>query len=237
MVPSEAFQDPVHQIAIIGRNLWVCTGNNSNAGTMVIYDLETGAVKTKVRAPRRQRSGTRKTGKAGAGMAGQDSAGLHDAACLLLLTCALVRAARLPQAFAAHKGEITCMVAGPGDKYMVTGGVDFQVKTWTPEGTPVSASGHHNKQVRALRMHDACQRSHAHPSRGKLPESDQVDGTEFALQVDCLLLTPMGRSGGGAGKIWSGSADATVYAWPDASGTGQIDSSGQSIRVDGGKRE
>ena len=32
------------------------------------------------------------------------------------------------QGFAAHKGEITCMVAGPGGKYVVTGGVDFQVK-------------------------------------------------------------------------------------------------------------
>lgn len=31
------------------------------------------------------------------------------------------------QAFAAHKGEITCMLAGPGGRYMVTGGVDFQV--------------------------------------------------------------------------------------------------------------
>lgn len=32
------------------------------------------------------------------------------------------------QAFAAHKGEITSMVAGPGHKYIVTGGVDFQVR-------------------------------------------------------------------------------------------------------------
>ncbi len=48
IIPSSAFPDPVHTLAVVGRNLWVCTGNNSNAGTVVIYDLDTNAVKTKV---------------------------------------------------------------------------------------------------------------------------------------------------------------------------------------------
>lgn len=39
------------------------------------------------------------------------------------------------------------MAAGPGGKYIVTGGVDFQVKVWSPEGTPMVTSNHHNKQV------------------------------------------------------------------------------------------
>ena len=77
-IPSSAFSDPIHALCVVGRSLWICTGGNTNAGTVVIYDLDTAALKTK--------------------------------------------------GFAAHKGEITCMVAGPGDKYVVTGGVDFQVK-------------------------------------------------------------------------------------------------------------
>ncbi|KAL6757738.1 hypothetical protein V8C86DRAFT_2615009 [Haematococcus lacustris] len=100
LVEPSAFQDPVHCLAVVARNLWVCTGNNATAGSVVIFDLDTAAPKCKP--------------------------------------------------FAAHKGEITAMVAGVGGKYMVTGGVDFQVKVWGPDGTPLVTSNHHNKQVEAL---------------------------------------------------------------------------------------
>ncbi len=42
-IPASAFPDPIHTLAVVGRNLWVCTGGNNNAGTVVIYDLDTGA--------------------------------------------------------------------------------------------------------------------------------------------------------------------------------------------------
>ncbi|KAJ9529693.1 hypothetical protein QJQ45_014458 [Haematococcus lacustris] len=100
LVEPSAFQDPVHCLAVVARNLWVCTGNNATAGSVAIFDLDTAAPKCKP--------------------------------------------------FAAHKGEITAMVAGVGGKYMVTGGVDFQVKVWGPDGTPLVTSNHHNKQVEAL---------------------------------------------------------------------------------------
>ena len=48
-IPSSAFPDPVHTMCVVGRNLWICTGGNTNAGTVVIYDLDTKAIKTKVR--------------------------------------------------------------------------------------------------------------------------------------------------------------------------------------------
>lgn len=32
------------------------------------------------------------------------------------------------QAFAAHQGEVLCIAAGPGGKYAITGGVDFNVR-------------------------------------------------------------------------------------------------------------
>mmetsp|Transcript_27361 Transcript_27361/g.73969 ORF Transcript_27361/g.73969 Transcript_27361/m.73969 type:complete len:287 (+) Transcript_27361:174-1034(+) len=101
-LPHSVCPDPIHALCVVGRLLWVCTGNNANAGTVVIFDLDTATIKTK--------------------------------------------------AFAAHKGEITCMVAGPGNQYIVTGGVDFQVKCWSPSGTPLVTSNHHNKQVDALLM-------------------------------------------------------------------------------------
>ena len=48
-IPSSAFPDPVHTMCVVGRNLWICTGGNTNAGTVVIYDLDTKAIKTKVK--------------------------------------------------------------------------------------------------------------------------------------------------------------------------------------------
>ena len=45
------------------------------------------------------------------------------------------------KAFAAHKSEITCMAAGPGEQYVITGGVDFNVKLWSPEGSPIQVRG------------------------------------------------------------------------------------------------
>ena len=47
-IPSSAFPDPVHTMCVVGRNLWICTGGNTNAGTVVIYDLDTKAIKTTV---------------------------------------------------------------------------------------------------------------------------------------------------------------------------------------------
>ena len=35
-------------MCVVGRNLWICTGGNTNAGTVVIYDLDTKAIKVKV---------------------------------------------------------------------------------------------------------------------------------------------------------------------------------------------
>lgn len=59
-------------------------------------------------------------------------------------------------------------------------------------------------------------------------------------QVDCLLCTPISAGGStdtGIGKIWSGSADGTVFMWADESGGGQLDSTkGKFIKMEGGKR-
>jgi hypothetical protein len=38
--------------------------------------------------------------------------------------------------------------------------------------------------------------------------------TDEAAQVDCLLATPLESSNAG-GKLWTGSADGTLLAWPD----------------------
>ncbi len=47
-----------------------------------------------------------------------------------------------------------------------------------------------------------------------------------------------GAGGGRGGKVWTGSADGTVFCWPDVAGTGQIsEAEGKSIKVDGGKGE
>ncbi len=75
--------------------------------------------------------------------------------------------------------------------------------------------------------------------------------------VECVLVTPLtapppssrpasarpGPAAGGArgdagGKVWTGSADGTVFCWPDPEGKGQInEAEGKSIKVEGGKGE
>ncbi len=47
-LPPEGFVDPVHSLCVVGRNLWVCTGSSTAPGTVVVYDMDTGAVKVKV---------------------------------------------------------------------------------------------------------------------------------------------------------------------------------------------
>jgi hypothetical protein len=47
-LPSSVFADPIHALCVVGRALWVCTGNNTNAGTVVIFDMDTATIKTKV---------------------------------------------------------------------------------------------------------------------------------------------------------------------------------------------
>lgn len=47
-IPSSVLTDPIHALCVVGPNLWVCTGNNTNAGTVVIFDLATATAKGKV---------------------------------------------------------------------------------------------------------------------------------------------------------------------------------------------
>ncbi len=79
--------------------------------------------------------------------------------------------------------------------------------------------------------------------------------------VECVLVTPLappprplsgkagagaaagaaagaGAEGEGGGKVWTGSADGTVFCWPDPGGSGQInEAEGKSIKLEGGKGE
>ena len=141
---SSNFTDPIHTLCVVGSRLWVCTGNNASAGTVIIFDLDTGTVRTKVGAalacahrliacsinhPHAQSPADgvgfvrylcwavgRQKGPGSLPPSGSKQ---------MLIVCTH---ACLCQAFAAHKGEITSMVAGPGHRYIVTGGVDFQVR-------------------------------------------------------------------------------------------------------------
>lgn len=45
-----------------------------------------------------------------------------------------------------------------------------------------------------------------------------------------------GAKGGGGTKVWTGSADGTLFCWPDTAGRGQLkESEGATILVEGGK--
>lgn len=79
------------------------------------------------------------------------------------------------KAFAAHKSEVTCMAAGPGDKYVVTGGVDFNVKLWTPEGSPIQVSPcYQNLSSFSLALPTS-------PSSPRLPSHQAILPTPFSL--------------------------------------------------------
>lgn len=129
-LPPGTFSDPVHALCVVGRLLWVCTGNMANAGTMVIFDLDTGAIVTKASAAVCQDHQRLQPSMAALRPACLDAA-VDPQPCVRARPSTHTRthaAARKPQAFAAHKGEITVMCAGPGNKYIVTGSVDFQVR-------------------------------------------------------------------------------------------------------------
>ena len=88
-----------------------------------------------------------------------------------------------------------------------------QVKTWTPDGTPITTSNHHNKQVECLLV------------------------TPLHSGAAASSRTSSG-GGGGGGKLWTGAADGTLWVWADEVGGGQMDSSkGRVVRVEGGKCE
>ncbi len=70
------------------------------------------------------------------------------------------------------------------------------------------------------------------------------------MQVEALLVTPLtaparpasaaavggAAAAGSGGKVWTGSADGSVWAWPDAKGTGQMgEAEGKLVKVEGGK--
>mmetsp|Transcript_33316 Transcript_33316/g.99196 ORF Transcript_33316/g.99196 Transcript_33316/m.99196 type:complete len:316 (-) Transcript_33316:333-1280(-) len=132
LLPASLFSDPVHAITVVGDNVWVCTGNNANAGTIVVYDINTKALKTK--------------------------------------------------GFAAHKGEVTCMAPGPGGNYVITGGVDFQVKLWTPDGSPLMTSNHHNKQVDCILVTPS--KAGGNTDSGGVVWTGSTDGTVYCWSDD-----------------------------------------------------
>ncbi|GFR48421.1 hypothetical protein Agub_g10316, partial [Astrephomene gubernaculifera] len=52
--------------------------------------------------------------------------------------------------FSAHQGEVLCVAAGPGDAYVITGGVDFNAKSWQPSGAPIAAAKYHHGAVECV---------------------------------------------------------------------------------------
>lgn len=73
----------------------------------------------------------------------------HFLSCCVLIANPVDSGALKTKGFACHKGEITCMAAGPGHKYMVTGGVDFTVKVRRKR------RGRENEEKRSRREEDS----------------------------------------------------------------------------------
>lgn len=59
--------------------------------------------------------------------------------------------------FSAHNGEVRCIMPEPSGNYVVTGGQDFQLRTWGPSGERLASSGHHKVGNGAMALDGALQ--------------------------------------------------------------------------------
>lgn len=83
----------------------------------------------------------------------------------------------LAKPFTAHSGEVKSMLQLPGSLTVITGGTDFRVKTWTPNGDNMALSGHHHGSVDAL---VCCAEQPGNPeNRSTRVFSGSADGTVF----------------------------------------------------------
>lgn len=130
--------------------------------------------------------------------------------------------------FAAHQGEILCVRPGPGDQYVVTGGVDFNTKSWQPNGTPLVASKYHHGAVECLLF------TQLEGGDSSSTTHKRQDGGSGCAGSKGGAVVPLPEAA--AAKLWTGSADGTVFCWADAKGDGMIaDGDGKSIKLEGGK--
>ncbi|GIL63528.1 hypothetical protein Vafri_17568 [Volvox africanus] len=135
--------------------------------------------------------------------------------------------------FAAHQGEVLCIAPGPNNAYVITGGVDFNAKSWQPDGSPVVAAKYHHGAVECVLVTPMTPPPLPPPGFPR-PASATTRSSPRAAVMAAAVLGEDGRGGGG--KVWTGSADGTVFCWPDPAGTGQInEAEGKSIKVEGGK--
>eukprot|EP00198_Chlamydomonas_reinhardtii_P010605 XP_001699942.1 predicted protein [Chlamydomonas reinhardtii] len=124
--------------------------------------------------------------------------------------------------FVAHQGEVLCITPGPGNAYVITGGVDFNARSWQLNGNAIVASKYHHGAVECVLVTPLTA-----PPPSSRPASAKPGAGAGAGDA--------GGAGTG-GKIWTGSADGTVFCWPDPEGKGQInEAEGKSIKVEGGK--
>jgi hypothetical protein len=115
-----------------------------------------------------------------------------------------------------HNGEVLCLVTGVARDggvtegvtdggYLVSGGADFQVRSWTLEGEAVGASGHNHAPVQCL------------------------------LAVQPPPGSSGGGSGGAGGVVWCGAGDGLVSVWRDPDGSGRLDQGWQELPPEGQK--
>ncbi|GIL95063.1 hypothetical protein Vretimale_1083, partial [Volvox reticuliferus] len=134
--------------------------------------------------------------------------------------------------FAAHQGEVLCIALGPNNAYVITGGVDFNAKSWQPDGSPIVAAKYHHGAVECVLVTPMTPPPLPPPGAPR-PVSAT---TRSSPRPAVMAAAAVGEDGRGGGKVWTGSADGTVFCWPDPVGTGQIsEAEGKSIKVEGGK--
>lgn len=78
----------------------------------------------------------------------------------------------------AHKGGTHTIQEAPSGKFVVTGGKDFLLKTWTPTGQPIASAPVHRGAVDALTAIKS--------TKGRLPQlwSGSADGSLFVWDSD-----------------------------------------------------
>jgi hypothetical protein len=199
--------------------LWACAGN----GNVAIFSLQDNTLTNKVNG-----------GSAAAHAAAVTCRRPQQSPTAWWCVVLGLRTHPSLQALVAHTGEVLAAVPAPGGGFVATAGADFQVKTWTPAGELLSASGHHHSAVQALAImplapsHPA-QQQHTPPSSARRPSA-----AHRRRSTATHTTSSAAGSGAGACKVWAGGSDGSLSVCTDAAGRGCLDPADwRLLKVDG----
>eukprot|EP00775_Hariotina_reticulata_P006930 gene6930-7148_t len=159
-----------------------------------------------------------------------------------------------------HNGEVLALAAS--GNLLISGGADFQIKSWTAQGELLSASAHHHAPVQCLTAvpllpgnntpgptpagidRSSSRRHHSGAVLQHNTTPNRRTRSSNGAKAGAAAAGTSGASGSVNGvaaaaccngfKLWAGAADGSLSVCVDSSGSGQLDPAGWKVlRLEG----